>query len=306
MLTPCRFPYTPHETVPNYILIIASTLAPIVVILIIALVFIPGTTVPGGITQSLIWKRKLWELHIGWLGLALSRSSAWFITSSIKNLLGKPRPDLLSRCQPDTANTAQYVVGGIANVSSNGQLVSAAICRSTNDDILRDGFRSFPSGHASSSAAGLIYLSLFIASKFAIAFPTLAPSGYTESSFSAFPSRMALHHHEGVDSHAQHQASLSAVRRQAAAPPVYLLVFALAPFLATIFIASSRWFDFRHHGFDILFGFSIGAITAYVAFRFYHQPLSEGAGWAWGPRSSDKAWWAGVGSFSYATDRERL
>jgi len=117
---------------------------------------------------------------------------------------------------------------------------------------------------------------------------------------------MALHHHEGVDSHAQHQASLSAVRRQAAAPPVYLLVFALAPFLATIFIASSRWFDFRHHGFDILFGFSIGAITAYVAFRFYHQPLSEGAGWAWGPRSSDKAWWAGVGSFSYATDRERL
>lgn len=305
---------------------------------------VPGRTVPKGTPKSLVWKRKLWELHAGWLGLGLSVASAWFITQGMKNLFGKPRPDLLARCQPDLANVAQYVVGGIANVSSNGQLVSAAICKNTDDAVLQDGFRSFPSGHASSSTAGLLYLSLFIASKFAITFPFLAPAGYTdESSYSAFPSRMirggrshgngnGAESFEMVDgargaggvgfppSHEeelavpndpaatkrimQHQATLSAVRRQAAAPPVYLLVFALAPFFVAIFIASSRWFDFRHHGFDILFGFGIGMVTAYFAFRFYHLPISQGAGWAWGPRSADKAWWAGVGSFSYATDKE--
>jgi len=69
-------------------------------------------------------------------------------------------------------------------------------------------------------------------------------------------------------------------------------------------LASSRWFDFRHHGFDILFGFFIGTVTAVFSFRYYHLPIGRGAGWAWGPRSRDKAFWAGVGSFSFATDRE--
>jgi hypothetical protein len=91
------------------------------------------------------------------------------------------------------------------------------------------------------------------------------------------------------------------VRRQAAAPPLYLLVIVLIPSAAALFIASSRWFDFRHHGFDILFGFTIGLITAAFSFRYYHLPIGQGAGWAWGPRSSEKAFWAGIGSYSYAT-----
>lgn len=101
-----------------------------------------------------------------------------------------------------------------------------------------------------------------------------------------------------------HTRSVAAVRRQAAAPPLYLLLLSAIPFFLAIFIASSRWFDFRHHGFDILFGFFIGTVTAFFAFRYYHLPIGRGAGWAWGPRSRDKAFWAGVGSFSFATDRE--
>jgi hypothetical protein len=77
------------------------------------------------------------------------------------------------------------------------------------------------------------------------------------------------------------------------------------PFFASVFIAGSRWWDFRHHGFDIMFGYLIGIITSVFAFRYYHLPISNGAGWAWGPRSHDKAFWAGVGSFSYATDHFR-
>lgn len=98
---------------------------------------------------------------------------------------------------------------------------------------------------------------------------------------------------------------IAAVRRQAAAPPLYLLLVAIIPFFASVYIAGSRWWDFRHHAFDILFGYLIGLVGAIFAFRYYHLPISRGAGWAWGPRSHDKAFWAGVGSYSYATSRTR-
>lgn len=317
------------ETVDSKLLLICNAIIPIAVILFVALVFVPGNTVPKGTPKSLIWKRKLWELHTGWLGLALSLTGAWFITSGMKNLFGKPRPDLLSRCQPDLVNLQQYVIGGIANLSSNGQLVSADICKNPDVKLLEDGFRSYPSGHSSSAAAGLIYLSFFLASKFSVTIPFLASGGYPDdaNAMSSFPSRLANNRGNAEEAMrltssngteelgnpndpatakqlASHTKAVFAVRRQAAAPPVYLLAITLVPFFLAIFIASSRWFDFRHHGFDILFGFIIGTITAWFAFRYYHLPIARGAGWAWAPRSHDKAFWAGIGSYSYATEKK--
>lgn len=332
------FPFTEHETVPFWVAGVVNTAMPVVAIAVICLIFVPGATVPKGVPRSLIWKRKLWELHQGWLGLALSCAAAWLITNGMKNMFGKPRPDLLARCQPDLANISKYVVGGFINPSADGQLVSADICKNPDEDILDDGFRSCPSGHSSSSAAGLIYLSLFIASKFAITIPFLAYSGYTDdhTTHSAFPSRMNTFQGPGLNSGESYELSdrnptlngtetltnphdaalkhrlsshtkrVAAIRRQAAAPPLYLLLICAVPFFAAIFIACSRWFDFRHHGFDIFFGFFIGTVTAVFSFRYYHLPIGRGAGWAWGPRSQDKAFWAGVGSYSFATDRAPL
>ncbi|KAF3012375.1 hypothetical protein E8E14_007949 [Neopestalotiopsis sp. 37M] len=313
------FAFTEHETVSSALLLTCNAAIPIAIILIVTLIFVPGPTVPKGTPASLIWKRKLWELHAGWLGLAMSLCGAWFITSGMKNMFGKPRPDLLSRCQPDYANIANYYVLKV-NGSLSG-LVSADICKNTDKSLLDDGFRSYPSGHSSSAAAGLIYLSFFLASKFSVVIPFVATSGHSvESSSVAFPSR-----HNGATykpmSHAtdelsspgdpsvakqiaSHGTEVLAVRKQAAAPPIYLLVATLIPFFLAIFIASSRWYDFRHHGFDILFGFIIGIITAWFSFRYYHLPISTGAGWAWAPRSPDKAFWAGVGVYSYATDKK--
>lgn len=155
---PDRFPFTEHETVPLWLLIAVAIAAPIVIVAIISLIFVPGSTVPTGTPKSLIWRRKLWELHAGWLGLALSIVAAWLITNGMKNLFGKPRPDLLSRCEPDLANLAKYIVGGnaaIDDTSISGRLVSAEICKNTDKYKLEDGFRSYPSGHSSSSAAGM-------------------------------------------------------------------------------------------------------------------------------------------------------
>lgn len=163
---------------PSWLLVTCSTGIPLIIIPIITLVFVPGHTVPRGTPKSLIWKRKLWELHVGWLGMALALAGAWFITNGMKNLFGKPRPDALARCNPDIENITKYFVGGVDVADGFQRLVSADICRGMADredaaDILEDGFRSYPSGHSSSAAAGLIYLSLFIASKFAITFPFL-------------------------------------------------------------------------------------------------------------------------------------
>jgi membrane-associated phospholipid phosphatase len=152
----CRFPFTVKETVPVWVAVVAAVIAPIFIIAIICLVFVPGATVPRGTPRDLIWKRKLWELHMGWLGLALSVVASWLITNGMKNMFGKPRPDLLSRCQPDLANIAAHIAGGIANsTNTEGILVYASICTNTDKYQLDDGFRSYPSGHSSSAAAGV-------------------------------------------------------------------------------------------------------------------------------------------------------
>ncbi|KAI0424181.1 acid phosphatase/Vanadium-dependent haloperoxidase [Xylaria sp. FL1042] len=339
------FPVTQHETVTSGLLLTFNAGVPIIVILVVALVFVPGRTVPDGTPSSLVWRRKFWELHMGWLGLALSLVSAWIVTQGMKNLFGKPRPDLLSRCMPDVANVAKHIVGFsdplLADAGASkyyGQLVSASICTNSDKAFLDDGFRSYPSGHSSSAAAGLIYLSFFLASKFAITFPFVPQDAITRDSgaVTAFPSRLNRRHgaaaslsastaYEGMRSRSRsisavdddafspldsttmkrigiHNKTVAAVRRQAASPPVYLLLLAVLPFFLAVFIASSRWFDFRHHGFDILFGFLIGTIAAYFSFRYYHMPIRAGGGWAWGPRSRDKAFWAGLGSWSFASD----
>jgi len=101
-----------------------------------------------------------------------------------------------------------------------------------------------------------------------------------------------------------HNESIIAARNQAAAPPVYLLVIAIIPFFASVYIASTRYSDYRHHGFDILFGFFIGTVSAFFAFYYYHLPIASGAGWSWGPRSKDRSFWAGVGVGNYVGIKE--
>jgi membrane-associated phospholipid phosphatase len=225
---------------------------------------------------------------------------------------------LLSRCKPDLGSIAQYAVGGFTNTQEGFLLVTAAICTNKDKSIMDDGFRSFPSGHASFSAAGLIYLSLYLASKLAITIPFLSPAPWSAnmSRFSAFPSRVErveqnipIHSSNDkttpssdIDPYLRpsgHNDAIIAARNQSAAPPVYLLIFAIIPFFSSIYIASTRWSDFRHHGFDILFGYLIGTISAIFGFRYYHLPLGQGAGWAWGPRSRDRSFWAGVGVGNY-------
>ncbi|ETS85969.1 hypothetical protein PFICI_03994 [Pestalotiopsis fici W106-1] len=304
------------DTVSIAVCGIVSIVAPAAIILVVTFLVVPGPTAHKGISQGLIWKRRLWELHASLLGLAASFITTWFIINGMKNLLGKPRPNLLARCQPDLNNIADYVVGGVLTATSDGRLVTAAICQNPDSSIIDEGFRSSPSGHSSISAAGLVYLTLFLATKLGAFIPFLHHGTYRrdESAHSAFPSRRHYRQitspipleQRGSDQQAPLETpkDLAATRKEAAAPPLYLLVITVVPLFTSVYICVSRWYDYQHHGFDIIFSFLIGFMTSLVAFRLYHLPLGRGAGWAWAPRSQDKAFWAGLGSNNYARARD--
>ncbi|GAB1315487.1 hypothetical protein MFIFM68171_05697 [Madurella fahalii] len=102
------------------------------------------------IVHNLVTGASAHKHHVTILGLAIAMILTSFLTDVIKNMVGRPRPDLIARCLP-AAGTPKDV------------LVTIDVCTQTHHHTLHDGWRSFPSGHSSFSFAGLGYLSLFLA-----------------------------------------------------------------------------------------------------------------------------------------------
>ena len=90
-------------------------------------------------------------------------------------------------------------------------------------------------------------------------------------------------------------------RNEAAAPPLYLLFCLIVPLGVACFVCATRFYDYRHHGFDIISGSFIGIFTSWFSFRLYHMPVARGSGWSWGPRSAGRAFGVGVGSNGYVS-----
>ncbi|SAM07206.1 hypothetical protein [Absidia glauca] len=136
------FSYTEHEEVPVWALGVICFVAPF---LLIAAV-------------SLGYKKSIHDFHSGVLGLCLALSLSVVFTQAIKVTVGRPRPDFLDRCQPALDVTDPPL--GLSNYT---------ICTTPIDShIMRDAFKSFPSGHSSFSFAGLGYLGLYFAGKLRI------------------------------------------------------------------------------------------------------------------------------------------
>ncbi|PYI20472.1 diacylglycerol pyrophosphate phosphatase [Aspergillus violaceofuscus CBS 115571] len=209
---------------------------------------------------------RLWEWHAGWLGLSLSLAGAFFVTSGLKDVVGKPRPDLLARCQPNLSlNITAYAVSGLGVERPEApMMVTTRICQTSGSKTLRDGFAAFPSGHSSFSWSGLLYLSLWLGAKVARAVPAHHGNSYSQA---------------------------------AAAPPVYLLVLSAIPIGGALYICGTRYMDYMHAGWDIIGGSVIGIAFAILGFRWYHAPAGQGDrgwGWALGPRSADHAFGVGL------------
>ncbi|KIY65480.1 PAP2-domain-containing protein, partial [Cylindrobasidium torrendii FP15055 ss-10] len=117
-------------------------------------------------TINLLTVRSWWDAHNVVLGLVMSGS----ITHVVKITVGRPRPgaqspfcngrpfltipDLIARCIPPQS----------ARDPTLG-LVDWRICTQVDKHILRNGFKSFPSGHSSTAFAGLGFLSFYLAGK---------------------------------------------------------------------------------------------------------------------------------------------
>ncbi|GAA5835145.1 hypothetical protein JCM11251_000174 [Rhodosporidiobolus azoricus] len=104
-----------------------------------------------------IWRRSFWDAHNGLLGLLLSLSLTTVFTQVVKICVGRPRPDLIDRCQP-IANATNRAVYGLAN--------AVDVCTTPLDSHkMVEGFRSFPSGHSSAAWSGLLFFSLYLCGK---------------------------------------------------------------------------------------------------------------------------------------------
>ncbi|KAJ5095957.1 Phosphatidic acid phosphatase type 2/haloperoxidase [Penicillium alfredii] len=157
-----QYPYAEHERIPIPVALCISGLFPLALIIIYTL-FLDGLfshhkpqdPVSGKkkLRGPYRWKDRLWELNCGILGLLLAQGLAFVITQVLKNACGKPRPDLIDRCKPREGSVD--LIPGLSN---------STIC--TGDPaIIKDGFRSWPSGHSSSSFAGLVYTALWLGGK---------------------------------------------------------------------------------------------------------------------------------------------
>jgi len=143
------------ETIPPWLLVVCAVVAPVAIMLVWTMI-IP----PLGSHQrrrwrkgEITWSEKLWDANLSLLGVGLAIASTITVTNTFKNLVGRPRPDFLDRCQPLISATNPSVF----------TLSTSALC--TRTTFLKDGYRSFPSGHSSISFAGLGFLTLFIAGR---------------------------------------------------------------------------------------------------------------------------------------------
>jgi len=131
-----QYPYAVHERIPIHIALLISGLFPAVVIAVYTL-FIDGLFSHHRRTtrtrSKYTFGDRLWELNCGWLGLFLSQGAAFVITGTLKNLCGRPRPDLIDRCQPRQGAADGIPFG----------LVSKDICTQTDKAIMQDGKTQF-------------------------------------------------------------------------------------------------------------------------------------------------------------------
>ena len=149
------------------------------------------------------------------------------------------------------------------------------------------------------------YLALFLCSKFSISIPYLLPYTYRAQKANAAVDPSTRDPLMAGDISDQSMTNYTPVplRDQAAAPPAYLLILPLIPIALATYVAATRYSDFRHHGFDILFGATMGTVISWTSFRIYHMPVGRGAGWSWGPRSASRAFGTCFGNQGHVKER---
>ncbi|PVU96522.1 hypothetical protein BB561_001128 [Smittium simulii] len=208
------------DTVPMWAAVIISYILPVIIIVLF----------------TLLKKNKSYiALQAGIFSLTLSQFITLLFTEALKNLVGRHRPDFISRCKPSMSLINQ--TKGVSNSGNPAQLFdpifgffTTEICSAEKNKELYDGMRSFPSGHSSTAFCGLFFLSLFLA------------------------------------------ANLSLYDRKCHA---YKAIVVIIPLVIAAVIAASRVSDYRHHWQDVTAGSILGAIVAYYIYYIYYPKVKS-------------------------------
>lgn len=248
--TAIQFPHATKERVPTFALFLISLVAPSIIV----------------VALPVFLDKPLQRIHYGLLGLGLTYCFTETVTNIIKLNAGRPRPDLLDRCRPSI---------GAQTLSSNtyhSTLVDASVCTTPLDSsLISDGFKSFPSGHSSSSFCGLVYLGFYVrhilwhyaqrlsSRRYAIRVANTSTSDVSEA---GEPDTGLLNRND-EESDAENARSLVLLG----------VVVQLLLLLGATMVGVSRTMDYRHHSTDVLAGGIIGSLIAAFFFHVYH-PLA--------------------------------
>ena len=173
------------------------------------------------------------KIHVTVLGLFISLILTSFLTDVVKNSVGRPRPDLIARCKP-------------AQGTPEHALVTIEVCTETNQHVLQDGWRSFPSGHSSFAFSGLGYLALYVLSLIVLSDLTNLRR-FLAGQMHVFRPRTDLAR----------------------------VLLALAPLIGATLIAISRCEDYRHDVYDVTVGSLLGLLVAHYTYRRYYPGLQS-------------------------------
>jgi diacylglycerol diphosphate phosphatase/phosphatidate phosphatase len=127
------YPYSLSEIVPSWALPLFAFVLPMIMI-----------TVWMGVKR--FGNKRLFVVYVG---LILALAITVLVTNIVKPLVGRARPDFLARCDADPLVTSKLV------------------CRGSKA-LVAEGRRSFPSGHTSSSFAGLMFAAFFLAGQMSL------------------------------------------------------------------------------------------------------------------------------------------
>jgi len=171
----------------------------------------------------------------------------------IKCMVGRPRPDMLSRCFPDNVDL-------ISNSDFKESLPidpNFYVCSigAVNEKRMRSAFKSFPSGHAGYSGAACMFVCLYLGGKMG----TFQKSNLGE------------YHQNDARKNSSDTTLLSTITSLKS----FKLIFIIPWLMASVYIGITRIQDYRHHIEDVLVGLILGWVVSFICYKLYYPNLNS-------------------------------
>eukprot|EP00122_Pirum_gemmata_P006858 Pgem_evm1s6281 len=128
------YPHTTSESVPSWVLGITAIC-----------VLFPIAGVEWYMLKEFPRPQRVWSILYIFVDYAISLCLGLTVMLYFKTLVGRYRPDFLSRCTVDSSNSLvinNAFQGAVSDLCSNWE---------TDKDMILEGMVSYPSGHASTS-----------------------------------------------------------------------------------------------------------------------------------------------------------